>query len=46
MNGKTLYQKNGFGNNKFVFGKTFSPGIYFVRVTQDGNVKTLKLVKQ
>lgn len=46
VNGKTVYQTKDFNNHNFVFGKNFAPGIYFVRVIQDGNSKTLKLVKQ
>ncbi len=46
VNGKTVYQTKAFNHNNFVFGKNFAPGIYFARVTQDGNAKSFKLVKQ
>ena len=42
--GKEIYQTSG-SNNKYVFGKGFSSGIYFVRIIQANNIKTLKLIK-
>jgi len=43
--GKKVYQASGSGNSKYSFGKEFISGIYFVRVMQGKDIKTLKLVK-
>ncbi|HEY2727135.1 MAG TPA: T9SS type A sorting domain-containing protein, partial [Parafilimonas sp.] len=42
--GKEIYQTSG-SDNTYVFGKGFSSGVYFVRIIQANNIKTLKLIK-
>jgi arylsulfatase A len=44
--GNKLYQYSGINNKKFVFGKNFASGTYFVRVMQGSNKSTaIKLIK-
>lgn len=43
--GKKLYQSIGNINSKFMFGNSFTPGIYFLQVSQGKIVKRSKLVK-
>ena len=43
--GKKVYQASGSGNSKYSFGKEFIAGIYFVRVIQGKNIKTIKVIK-
>jgi len=42
--GKKVYQTTG-NNDKYVFGKDFSSGVYFVKLIQGKNIRTFKLIK-
>jgi hypothetical protein len=46
VNGKKVYEATGNNYNNYVIGKEISPGVYFIKVTQGQNSKTLKLVKE
>ena len=43
--GNTVYQSSGRVSNKYVFGKNFSAGPYFMQLTQGRLTKTIKLIK-
>ena len=45
INGKVLYRATGAGNSKYVFGKTFASGEYFVSVNCGKFNKTIKVIK-
>ncbi len=42
--GKTVYTTTGEQRN-YIFGEAFVPGLYIVRVQQNGFVKTIKIIK-
>ncbi len=44
--GKKVYQASGSIKSKYSFGKEFISGIYFIRVIQGNNFKTLRLIKE
>jgi len=46
MYGKKVYEMTGNGNSKYMFGKTFPPGVYVVRRIQGKNIQTIKVVKE
>ncbi len=43
--GKKVYQASGSIKSKYSFGKELISGIYFIRVIQGNNLKTLRLIK-
>jgi hypothetical protein len=43
--GNKVYQISGRINTKYVFGKNFSAGTYFMQITQGQVTKTIKLIK-
>ncbi|MFT3911845.1 MAG: T9SS type A sorting domain-containing protein [Ferruginibacter sp.] len=45
MNGQRVYENNSTVNSKIVFGNSFVPGIYFVKVVQGERVHVTKLIK-
>ena len=45
MQGKIIYQAPGNNNGKYIFGKSFVPGTYFVNITSGDFKKTLKIIK-
>jgi large repetitive protein len=45
MYGKKVYQTKGSVNQRYIFGKNFSSGIYIIQVMQRKKVQTLKLIK-
>jgi arylsulfatase A len=46
INGKKVYESSGNNYNNYLIGKAFSPGVYFIKVTQGENTKSFKLIKQ
>jgi arylsulfatase A len=44
--GRIVYQSSGEWKEKYSFGKQFSVGIYFMKVMQGQNFKTVKLIKE
>jgi arylsulfatase A len=44
--GRIIYQSLGEWKEKYSFGRQFSAGIYFMKVMQGRNFKTLKLIKE
>lgn len=45
MYGHKMYQTKGSGNATYVFGDDFPSGMYMLRIQQDGQIKTIKLIK-
>jgi len=45
MQGREVYRATGSGNNKYIFGRTFAPGVYIARVIQGNYIQTIKVVK-
>jgi len=45
MQGREIYRATGSSNNKYLFGRTFAPGVYVVRVKQEKNIQTVKVIK-
>jgi parallel beta-helix repeat protein len=45
MNGRNVFHTRGQANQKYVFGRNLTSGIYALKVTQGENVQTLKLMK-
>ena len=43
--GKILYKTTTSSNGKYIFGKTFAPGAYFVNVNSGTLNKTIKVIK-
>jgi len=43
--GKEIYHTSGTENNKYIFGKNFGAGMYFVTVTSITFNKTIKIIK-
>ena len=46
INGKKLYETSGNNFSNYVIGKQLSPGVYFIKVMQEQNIKTIKLIKE
>jgi hypothetical protein len=46
ISGRKLYQQVGKGSRQYVFGQSFAPGVYLVRVQQDDQSKTLTVIKK
>ena len=45
MNGQKVYENNSIINKQNIFGNSFVPGIYFVKVVQGNRVQIIKLIK-
>ncbi|MEO6669146.1 MAG: T9SS type A sorting domain-containing protein [Ferruginibacter sp.] len=45
LNGRKVFEGRGSVYRNYVFGDNFTPGTYFVRVTQGNDVKTTTLIK-
>jgi hypothetical protein len=43
--GKKVYQATGTGNNKYIFGKNFTNGVYFVTVNSITVNRTIRIIK-
>jgi uncharacterized repeat protein (TIGR03803 family) len=45
ISGRIVYQRTGALPGQYKFGDLFTPGVYFVRVTQAQCIQTLKVIK-
>ncbi len=43
--GKTVFRADNATGNTYSFGKNFASGIYFLKVQQDGDIKTIRILK-
>jgi len=46
ISGKILYETTTSSDGKYIFGKTFIPGAYFVNVNAGTLNKTVKIIKR
>jgi len=44
--GRTVLHTNEIAQQPYIFGQNFIPGIYIVKITEDDNITTLKVIKE